>query len=108
LSQFRLKRTYPTTLEITVTPSQIIQMFPVELQEHPSMGIIKRVWKTEGQIYSVDAFPEDAIEDLSGSRKYLRLKDEYMKQLLSEMNRFQIILYYQDKEDVYFVERLNN
>ncbi|SNZ06261.1 hypothetical protein SAMN06265182_0617 [Persephonella hydrogeniphila] len=106
MSKFRLKRTYPTELEITVTPQQIVSMFPIELQEHPYMGIINRIWRTEKEIFSVETLPSEFVEDLTAERKYLKVKDEKLMEILRNLSIFQIVLYYEDKEDVYQVEKI--
>ncbi len=106
MSQFRLKRFFPTQLEITVTPQQIVSMFPVELQEHPTMGIINRVWRTGKEIFSVETIPDEFVLDLTQNRKHLRVKDERLYQILSDIKEFEIVLYYENKEDIYRVERI--
>ncbi|MDQ7055499.1 MAG: hypothetical protein Q9M89_03010 [Persephonella sp.] len=106
MSYFRLKREYPTQLEITVTSKQLISMFPIEIQEHPFMGIISRVWRTSDNIHSVETIPPEHITDLSGERKYLRVKDRYMSQLLSALEKFDIVLFYEGREDIYQVEKI--
>ncbi|MBK3333220.1 hypothetical protein GWK41_09075 [Persephonella atlantica] len=108
MGQFRLKREYPAHLEITVTSKQLISMFPIEIQEHPFMGIISRVWRTSDQVYSVENIPPEHITDLSGERKYLKVKDQYMSQLLSALEKFEIVLFYEDREDIYQVERITD
>ncbi|WP_457625401.1 hypothetical protein [Persephonella sp.] len=106
MCRFRLKRTYPTELEITVTSEQIISMFPIELQEHPYMGMINRVWKTEDNLFSVDTVSPEFVEDLTAEKKYLKVKDEKLLKILRNVSRFRIILYYENKEDIYHVEKI--
>ncbi|WP_457643000.1 hypothetical protein [Persephonella sp.] len=108
MSRYRLSRSHPTKLEITVTSSQIVSMFPVEQQEHPVMGIIQRVWKTPEKTISVDTVPSQYIIDLSGSRQHLKVDDNFLLSLLPQMDSFQIILYYEGKEDIYQVEPLKD
>ena len=104
---FKLKRFFPQELEIQITPEQLVSMFPVELQEHPFMGEILRVWKTEDKTYSpLEANPEEII-DLTKDRKHIQLKKEKMLEILNNTSRFKIVLYYQDKEDLYEVEKIS-
>lgn len=106
MSWFRLKRFFPTQLEITVTPQQIVSMFPVELQEHPTMGIINRIWRTEKEIFSVKTIPDEFVLDLTQNGKHLRVKDEKLYQILSDLKEFEIVLQYENKEDIYTVEKI--
>ncbi|HHG75631.1 MAG TPA: hypothetical protein ENK22_11340 [Persephonella sp.] len=106
MSQFKLKRFYPTQLEIIVTAQQIVSLFPIEIQEHPFMGLINRVWRDNKKIYSVETLSGEFILDLSHNKKHLRIKDEKLYQILSELTQFEIILYYENKEDIYKVEKL--
>ncbi len=108
MSQFRLRREYPTQLEITVTAQQLVSMFPIEIQEHPFMGLIIRVWKTSDKTYSVENTPENYVVDLSGDRKYVKVKDEYMFQILSNLENFEIVLFYENREDVYQVKKITD
>lgn len=103
--QFKLSRFYPTKLEITVTPQQLISMFPVEIQEHPTMGIVERVWRTSEENISVNSLPEYII-NLSSGKKHLRLKDEKMLEILNRLENFEIVLFYENKEDIYKVEKI--
>ena len=70
------------------------------------MGMINRVWKTEREIFSVETIPDEFILDLTQDRKHLRVKDEKLYHILSDMKEFEIVLYYEDKEDIYKVERV--
>ena len=106
LSQFRLKRFFPTQLEITVTPQQIVSMFPIELQEHPTMGVINRIWRDEKEIFSVETIPDEYILDLTENKKHIKVKDEKLYHILSDIKEFEIVLYYENKEDIYRVERI--
>ncbi len=107
MAKFLLKRFYPTSLQIEATDKQILQMFPVEKQEHPFMGIISRVWLTDNREISVDNFPQDEILDLSKDGLHLQLKPEKLEEILSSIDKFKIVLYYEGKEDVYEVERID-
>ncbi|WP_297454480.1 hypothetical protein [Persephonella sp.] len=106
MSHFRLERFYPTKLEITITPQQLISMFPIEVQEHPTMGLISRIWKSEDKIFSVDTLPSEDVEDLTTTKKYLKAKDSKMLEILQNLDGFEIVLYYEDKEDIYKVTKL--
>lgn len=86
--------------------NQLISMFPIEVQEHPTFGLIKRVWKTSDKEFSIETFPEDMIENLSSSKTYLKVKDEAMKSLLQDIDNFEIVLFYACKEDIYKVLKL--
>ena len=70
------------------------------------MGMINRIWRTEKEIFSVETIPDEFILDLTENRKYLRVKDEKLYNILSDLDNFEIVLYYEDKEDIYKVERL--
>ncbi len=106
MGRFRLERFYPQKMEIEITPQQLISMFPIEVQEHPFMGEIKRVWKTKDSVYSVDTIEENFVLDLTKDRKHLQVKKEKMLEILSNIKEFEIILYYEGKEDLYKVEKL--
>ncbi len=103
---FKLKRFEPTKLEIDITPKQLVRMFPIELQEHPFMGIIERVWKTKDKIYSVKTIPEEFIKIASKDKIHKIVKEEKMLEILSNLDNFEIILFYEDKEDKYTVSRI--
>ncbi|RMA97025.1 hypothetical protein [Hydrogenothermus marinus] len=106
MQKFKLKRYFPQEIEIEITDKQLLDMFPIEEQEHPFMGNIERVWKSENQIFSIkNSNPEDII-DLSGKTKHIQLKKEKMFDILSNLEKFQIILYYEDKEDLYDVIKI--
>ena len=102
---FKLKRFYPTELEIEISPQQLVQMFPIEIQEHPTMGIIERVWKTGKNVYSVESLEDKFVIDMSQNQNKLhkRIKPEKMLEILQNLDRFEIILYYQNNEDKYIV-----
>ncbi len=102
---FKLIREIPTHIEITITPNQLISMFPIELQEHPTMGQIERIWKTEGNIFSVETL-SDCIVNLSNNRKHIKVCDEKMMSILNDIQEFEIILFYEGKEDKYQVKKL--
>ncbi|NPA53660.1 MAG: hypothetical protein GXO21_03220 [Aquificae bacterium] len=106
MEKIKLKRFFPTKMEIEITPQQLISMFPIELQEHPFMGEIKRVWKTSDTIYSIDTIDKKFIEDMTLERKYLQVKKEKMMDILSSLKEFEIILYYEDKEDIYIAQKV--
>ncbi len=107
MAKFLLKRFYPTNLQIEATDKQILQMFPVEKQEHPFMGIISRVWLTEDKEISVDTSPKEDVLDLSKDGLHLQLNPEKLQQILQSLDKFKIVLYYEDKEDIYEVERID-
>ena len=69
------------------------------------MGVINRIWRTEKEIFSVETIPDEFILDLTENRKHIRVKDEKLYQILSDLDNFEIVLYYEDKEDIYKVER---
>ena len=100
---FKLKRYTPTKLEIEITPKQLVGMFPIEVQEHPYMGIIERVWKSNDKIYSVKTIPEEFIKEIFKDKVHKIVKEEKMLEILSQLENFEIILYYQNKEDKYEV-----
>lgn len=105
--KFKLIRFHPQKIEIEVLPAQIVSMFPIELQDHPTFGVIKRVWKFNQTEYDTNAFEKCEIENLSSSsRTFIKVKEEAMMKLLQEVQEFQIVLYYQDKKDVYLVSKL--
>jgi len=106
MAVFRLKRFYPQKLEIEVTPQQLISMFPIELQEHPFMGEIIRVWKTEKETFSPLTAKKEDIIDLTKDKKHIQMKKEKMLEILQSVEKFKIILYYEDKEDLYEVEKI--
>ncbi|MEJ5172517.1 MAG: hypothetical protein WHT47_02255 [Hydrogenothermaceae bacterium] len=101
--KFKLTRFYPQKIEIEILLNQLISMFPIEMQEHPTFGLIKRVWRTTDKEFSIESFPQDMIENLSSSKTYLKVKDEAMKSILQNLDSFEIVLYYEDKEDIYRV-----
>ncbi len=107
MRKYRLKRFIPQKIEIDVLDSQIISMFPIEIQDHPTFGKIKRVWISQDQVYDVENFPENYTENLSSSRTYIKLKDDVMKNLLEGLENFKIVLYYEGKEDIYEVRALS-
>jgi hypothetical protein len=43
MRKYRLTRFIPQKIEIDVLDSQVISMFPIEVQDHPTFGKIKRV-----------------------------------------------------------------
>ncbi len=104
MKTFILKRFYPQEMTIEITPQQLISMFPIELQEHPFMGEINRVWKTDNKVYSVNTIDKDFVVDLTKDRKHLQVKREKMLEILNDLNEFEIVLYYEDKEDIYKVK----
>ena len=106
MAKFKLKRFFPQEIQIEVTDKQLIQMFPIEVQEHPFMGEITRQWHSDSKIFSVEnSNPEDII-DLSTNSKHIQMKKEVMEDILSRLEKFKIVLYYEDKEDIYEVEKL--
>ncbi len=103
---FKLIRDFPTRIEINITPNQLISMFPIEVQEHPTMGEIERIWKsTEGEVFSVETL-SDCIVNLSNNRKHIKVCDDKMLSILNTINEFEIILFYEGKEDKYTVKKL--
>ncbi|ACN98909.1 hypothetical protein [Sulfurihydrogenibium azorense] len=104
--KYRLTRFYPQKIEIEILDTQIISMFPIEIQEHPTFGFIKRVWQTQDTVYDVENYTDEYKENLSSTKTYIKLKDSVMKQILEGLSEFKIILYYQDKEDIYQVKRV--
>ncbi len=106
MRKYKLTRYYPQKIEIEVLDIQIISMFPIEIQEHPTFGTIKRVWITEKDIYHVEKYSDEYTEKLSSTKLYTKLKDDVMRKILEGLSEFKIILYYQDKEDVYQVKRV--
>ncbi|WP_457640597.1 hypothetical protein [Persephonella sp.] len=106
MAQFRLIRFHPTKLEISITAQQLLSMFPIEIQEHPVMGEIERVWISQNTVYSVKNSPEDHILDLSGNRKHLKLKEDKMLEIIQNLEKFEIALYYEGNVDKYIVEKL--
>lgn len=103
--KFRLIRNHPYRIEIEVLSTQIVSMFPVEVQAHPVFGQLRRTWKTEKDEYSVESFREDQVQVLVDG-KHKKLKDDVMFNILQQMDRFQIVLYYSDKQDVYDVMKI--
>jgi len=93
LSQFRLGRTYLTAFEISVVLFRIITEF------------IKRACETGRGKFFVELFPEEVTESLSENRKHL---NEQLKQHLPKTDGFQTVLYYQGKDNISLLERLNN
>ncbi len=106
MEKFRLERFYPQKLEIEITAQQLVSMFPVEIQEHPFMGEIKRVWKTKEKTFSVDSVEKEDVLNLSKDKKHLQVKREKLLQILSEIDKFEIVLFYENKEDIYKVEKI--
>ncbi len=106
MKKFKLKRYFPQEIEIEITDKQLIDMFPIEIQEHPFMGEIERIWKSKDKIYSVSNSPKEDILDLSSKTKYIQLKKEKLQSILENLGNFQIILYYEDKEDIYDVYKI--
>ena len=104
MKTYILQRFYPQEMTIEITPQQLISMFPIELQEHPFMGEINRVWKTDKEVYSVDTIDKDFVVDLTKDRKHLQVKKEKMLEILNNLDEFEIVLYYEDKEDLYKVK----
>lgn len=103
--KYRLIRYIPQKIEIEVLPAQIISMFPIEIQHHPFFGMLKRVWKVEEVEYSVEGFEQDEVEVVVPN-KHTKLKEEVMLKILHHIDKFQIILYYSDKQDVYEVVKV--
>jgi len=106
MKKFKLKRYFPQEIEIEITDKQLIDMFPIEIQEHPFMGEIERIWKSEDKIYSISNSPHEDILDLSGKTKYIQIKKKKLISILENLENFQIILYYEDKEDIYDVYKI--
>ena len=104
---FKLVREFPTKMEIDITPQQLVSMFPIEMQEHPHMGEIERIWKTENEIFSVKTLDKEDVLDLTKKRKHLQVKNEKMLEILQNLQDFQIVLFYEGNEDIYFVKRLS-
>lgn len=102
MMKFKLIRYFPQRIEIEVLPSQLVSMFPIEIQPHPVFGQLKRVWKTKSNEYSVENFTEEEVQVLN-SDNHIKLKDETMLKLLQQLDTFQIVLYYSDKQDIYEV-----
>jgi hypothetical protein len=103
---FKLIRYTPQKIEIEITENQVIQMFPIELTEHPNFGIIQRFWKSENQTYSIDNFDASQILDLSTTKIYKRLKDDVMLDILNKEEKLKIVLIYDNTEDVYDLIKL--
>ncbi len=103
---FKLIREIPQRMEITATPQQIVSMFPIEIQEHPYMGEIERIWETETEKYSVDTLPKECVIDLTKKRKHLQVSNEKMLEILQSVKSFKIVLYYEGNEDIYFVKKI--
>jgi len=106
MAKFKLKRFFPQEIEIEITDKQLIQMFPIEIQEHPFMGEISRQWQSDSKIFSVETSNPEEIIDISTNSKHIQIKKEIMEKILSSLNRFKIVLYYEDKEDIYEVEKV--
>ncbi len=104
---FKLIREFPQRMEIKATPQQIVSMFPIEVQEHPHMGEIERVWKTDKETFSVNTLPQEVIIDLTKKRKHLQVSQEKMLEILQSIDKFQIVLYYEGNEDIYSVEKID-
>ena len=103
---FKLKRYSPTKLEIDITPNQLVGMFPIEVQEHPFMGVIERIWKSGDKVFSIKTIPEKFVDSVSKDKLHKVVKKEKMLQILSELDNFEIILFYEDKEDRYEVLKI--
>lgn len=103
--KFRLIRNFPQRIEIEVLSTQIVSMFPVEVQVHPVFGQLRRTWKTETTEYCVENFSEDQVQVVVKG-KHIKLKDDTMLGILQHTDSFQIVLYYSDKQDVYDVIKL--
>ncbi|EDP74329.1 hypothetical protein [Hydrogenivirga sp. 128-5-R1-1] len=106
MAKFKLKRFFPQEIEIEITDKQLVQMFPIEVQEHPFMGEISRQWQSNEQIFSVESAKPEELIDMSTNSKHIQLKKETMEKILSSLNKFKIVLYYEDKEDIYEVEKI--
>ncbi len=104
--RFRLIRYTPQRIEIEITINQVIQMFPIEVADHPTFGFIERYWKSENNIYSVNNFDESLINNLSSTKLHKKLKDDVMLDILNKEERFKIVLKYEDKEDIYDLVKL--
>lgn len=103
---FKLIRYTPQKIEIEITENQVIQMFPIELTEHPNFGLIKRLWKSENQTYSIENFDACQILDLSTTKIYKKLKDEVMLDILNKEEKLKIVLIYNNTEDIYDLIKL--
>ncbi len=103
---FRLIRYTPQKIEIEITANQVIQMFPIEITEHPTFGFIERLWKLRNGIYSINSFDENLIYNLSSTKLHKKLKDDVMLDILNKEERFKIILKYENKEDIYDLVKL--
>lgn len=103
---FRLIRYTPQKIEIEITANQVIQMFSIEITEHPTFGFIERLWKSENSVYSINSFDEDLIYNLSSTKLHKKLKDNVMLEILNKEERLKIILKYENKEDVYDLVKL--
>lgn len=103
--KFRLIRNFPHRIEIEVLPAQIVSMFPVEVQVHPVFGQLRRTWKTENTEYCVENFNQEQVQVVA-TGKHIKLKDDIMLSILQQIDRFQIVLYYSDKQDIYDVVKL--
>jgi hypothetical protein len=103
---YKLKRYHPVELEIEISDKQLISMFPIEVQEHPSMGQIQRVWKSKDFTYSIGTSNKEDVLDLTKDALHLQLKKEKLEEILQELEEFKIILYYEDKEDIYEVKKI--
>ncbi len=103
--KFRLIRSDPTKLEVEITSSQLISMLPIEIQEHPVMGEIERVWLSDKKVYSVKNLDPSSVEiHLEG--KHIKISDEKMLSILQTLEKFEIALYYEGKVDKYIVEKI--
>ncbi len=71
------------------------------------MGEIERIWKTENEIFSVKTLDKEDVLDLTKKRKHLQVKNEKMLEILQNLQDFQIMLFYEGKEDIYFVKKLS-
>ena len=105
---FKIKRYKPTKIEVDITTKQLVGMFPIEVQEHSHMGIIERVWKVGNEIYSVKTIPEQFVTDLSKNKLHKLVNEEKMLNILSKIEHFEIILYYEGKEDRYEVHKIDH
>ena len=103
--QFKLVRFHPVRLEVTITSSQLINMFPIEIQEHPKMGDIERVWISGDKVFSVNTLEQFSV-NLSAGRKHIKVSDDKMLSILHDLEKFEIALYYEGKVDKYVVERI--
>lgn len=104
--KFKLKRYVPQNLEIEILSTQLIAMFPIEIQQHQNFGKIRRVWKVDNEEFSVEKFSKEDIDVISTSKIHSKVKDDILFRLLQNIDKFKIILYYADREDIYEVEKV--